>query len=330
MAIFHGMTIREIAEAANVSIATVSRAINGTGQVKESTLQKIQAVMADGNHHSLRSPKKLPTHLILVSLPDLVNPFYYEIYKGIAESCALHGYRAIYYANQNYSQPSGFDFLENSDFYDGLIILHTMSDQQRLVRLASRKPVIMCSEHISNAPIPYVAIDDYAAARSAVNYLISTGKRKIALVNSLTNNNYAFHRERAFRDCMEEYGIPVCEKMILHLPQIDFETAFGSVPQLFSGNKQPDAVFCISDIFAAAVIKFALANNLRVPEDLSVMGFDDTSMCLTVTPSISTVHQPAIQMGLQACNLLIQTIESPHNTPERVILSTDLIIRGSA
>lgn len=329
MAIFQGMTIREIAQAADVSIATVSRAINGTGPVKESTLQKIQAVMKEGNQSCLRPSSKPSTHLILVSLPDLVNPFYYDIYKGITESCALHGYRAIYYANQNYSQPSGFDFLEQADFCDGLIILHTMFDQQRLVRLASRKPVIMCSEHISSAPIPYVAIDDYAAARSAVNYLISSGRKKIALVNSLTNNNYAVHRERAFRDCLTAAGIPICEKWVLHLPQVDFETAYGSVPQLFSGNSRPDAVFCISDVFAAAIIKFALANNLRVPEDISVMGFDDIAMCLTVTPSISTVHQPAFQMGLQACNLLIQTIESPLNTPEKVILSTDLIIRGS-
>lgn len=329
MAMFQNLTIREIGERAGVSIATVSRALNGTGPVSDATMQKIRKAMEELGYDTSAAAKQVRKKVILASFPDLINPFNSNIIKGISDAADRHGYKVVFYANENYTIPAGYQFLEEADFYDGLILAHTLPDQQRLVQLSVKRPVVMCSEHISGCMIPYIAIDDYKAACMAVNYLISTGRTRIACVNSALSNNYALHRERGYRACLEKAGLPINEKWILHLPSIDFDTALGSMGPLFDGDERPDAFFCVSDVFAASVIKYAVSHGIRVPQDVSVMGFDDIPQAVMTSPAISTVRQPAYQMGLQACNLLIEQIENPSIIPNKIVLNTDLIVRSS-
>lgn len=331
MALFQNLTIREIGERAGVSIATVSRALNGTGPVSEPTMHKIRSAMEALGYQAPAASKQPSKRVILASFPDMVNPFNADMIKGITDAASRYGYRVVFYVNENYSIDAGYEFLEQAEPCDGLILAHTLPDQQRLVQLAMKKPVVMCSEHISGCIVPYVAIDDYAAACTAVEYLISSGRKKIACVNSSLNNNYAIHRERGYRACLEKAGLPVREDWVLHLPSVDFSAALGSMGALMAGEERPDAVFCVSDVFAASVIRYCTAHGIRVPQDVSVIGFDDIPLATMVTPTISTVRQPTYQMGLQACNILIQQIENPQQPPAKsaIILNTDLIIRAS-
>lgn len=330
MALFQNLTIREIGERAGVSIATVSRALNKTGPVSDATIIKIQRAMEQLGQEVPANFKKTQTHVILASFPDLVNPFNNDMIKGISDTASHHGYRVVFYANEQYSIPAGYSFLEEADFCDGLILAHTLPDQQRLVQLSLTKPVVMCSEHISGSVVPYVAIDDYAAACKAVDYLIASGRKRIACINSSLTKNYAQHRERGYRASMAKAGLPVNEKWVLHLPNIDFNAALGSLGPLFQGPDHPDAFFCVSDVFAASVIRYAASHGIRTPQDVSVMGFDDIPLSVMVSPAISTVRQPTYQMGAQACNILIDQIENPQERQNTVtILNTDLIIRGS-
>ena len=271
MAMFQNLTIREIGERAGVSIATVSRALNGTGPVSDTTMQKIRRAMDELGYEVPKTEKNGRKKLILASFPDLINPFNSNIIKGITDAAERHGYKVVFYANENYTRSTGYDFLEETELYEGLILAHTLPDQQRLVQLSRKRPVIMCSEHISDCAVSYVAIDDFASACTAVNYLISTGKTKIACINSSLTNNYALHRERGYRACLKKAGLPIREEWILHLPSVDFDTALGSLHGLFDGGDRPDAVFCVSDVSAASVIKYAVSHGIRVPEEVSVM-----------------------------------------------------------
>ena len=329
MAIFQNLTIREIGEQAGVSTATVSRALNGTGPVSSTTMEKIQKAIEDLGYMTPGPKKTANTKIILVIFPDLINPFNGNIIKGINDVAYRRGYKVIYYSNENYTHSAPFDFLEEVDFYDGLILAHALPDQQRLAQLSAKKPIIMCSQHISGCTIPYVAIDDYDAACTAVKHLLATGRKKIACINSALSNSYAFQREQGYRACLEKAGLPIREEWILHLPSVDFDSAFGSLHSLFNGKDHPDAFFCVSDVYAASVIKYVKSQGLRVPQDVSVMGFDDIPQAIMMTPAISTIHQPAYQMGYQACNLLIEQIENPSMIPTKIILNTDLIVRGS-
>lgn len=329
MAIFQNLTIREIGKQAGVSIATVSRALNGTGPVSSATMEKIQKAMDDLGYVTPELEKASNTKIILASFPDLINPFNGNIIKGINDAAQRRGYKVVYYSNENYTRSAGFDFLEEAVFCDGLIVAHTLPEQQRLVQLSKKKPIIMCSEHISGCAIPYVAIDDYEAACTAVNYLLATGKRKIACINASLSNNYAFHRERGYRACLEKAGLPIREDWILHLPSVEFDSALGSLQSLFNGDDHPDAFFCVSDVYAASVIKYVKSQGFHVPQDIGVMGFDDIPQAIMMTPAVSTVRQPSYQMGYQACNLLIEQIENQSMIPGKIILNTDLIVRGS-
>lgn len=329
MTVFQNTTIRQIAEHANVSIATVSRALNGTGPVKKATLERIQ--------YSVRALASVPTDFslgssnrtILASFPNLSNPFNTGIIRGISNAAARRGYDVVYYANENYPSSLSYHFFELSDFYDGLIIVHNVPDSKILAQLSSKTPVVMCSEHVSDSMVPYVAIDDFESAFTAVNYLISLGRKKIAFISTSSSNNYAVHRERGYRACLEKANLKVNEQWILRLADVNFGLAAASLASFFNSDDRPDACFCVSDVFAAAVIKIANEKGISVPDELSVVGFDDIDLTTMTTPTITTIHQPTYQLGWQSCNLLVEQIEDPMTTQKSIILNTDLIVRCS-
>lgn len=329
MAIFRNTTIRQIADMANVSVATVSRALNGTGPVKKSTFDRIQAAVKALSSSPIDSGPILPNRTILVSFPNLTNPFNTNIIRGISNAATRRGYDVVFYANENYCSSLSYRFFELSNFFSGLIIVHNVPDTNILSQLAEKVPIVMCSEHISNSTIPYVAIDDYESAFTAVNYLVSLGRKKIALINTSSSNNYAIHRERGYRACLEKAGLPINEQWVLHLADVNFDLAVASISSLLNSEDRPDACFCVSDVFAAAVIKVAVEQGIHVPENLSVIGFDDIELTTMTTPTITTIHQPTFQLGLQSCNLLIEQIESPSLHQKPIILNTDLIVRCS-
>lgn len=329
MAIFRNTTILQIAEAANVSVATVSRALNGTAPVKKETYDRIQAVIKELSSSLPDSDNTTRCRTILASFPNLSNPFNSNIIRGISTAAARKGYDVVFYANENYCSSLSYRFFEMSDCFSGYIIVHNVPDTGLLTHLASKVPVVMCSEHISKSTIPYVAIDDYASASTAVNYLISSGRKKIALINTSTSNNYAIHRERGYRACLEKAGFQINEHWILHLADVNFDLAVASVESLLASSNRPDACFCVSDVFAAAVIKVACEKGLLIPDDLSVVGFDDIDLATMTTPTITTIHQPTFQLGYQSCNLLIEQIDNPGISQKQIILNTDLIVRDS-
>lgn len=329
MAFFQNITIRQIAEKSNVSVATVSRALNGTAPVKKATMERIQQSINELSNTPQEVSLIPKTKTILASFPNLSNPFNTDIIRGISGAAARGNYDVVFYSNNNYSSNFSYRFLETSKFFCGLIVVHNLPDHQILSKLSSKTPVVMCSEHIANNTIPYVAIDDYESACTAVNYLISIGRKKIALVNSSLSNNYAVHRERGFRACLEKANLPINEQWIFHLPDINFDLATGALSHIFESEDRPDACFCVSDVFAAAALKVALEKGISIPSDMSVIGFDDIDLATMTTPTITTIHQPTYQLGWQACNLLIEQIENPGSAQKPIILNTDLIVRGS-
>lgn len=328
MALFQSITIHEIGEKAGVSIATVSRALNGSGPVRDTTMQKIRDAM-EALGYQMPAQKQQRTGVLLASVPDMTNPFSSAVVRGISDAAEKRNYRTAFYVNDSYDFPASYSFLEDASFFDGLILAHTLPDESVAARLAARRPTVLCTEPLPGCALPYVAIDDFEAARSAANYLISMGRKKIACINSSLANQYARRREQGFRASMKQAGLPVREEWVLHLPAVDFDVAYGSLAPLFEGTERPDALFCVSDVYAASAIRYAAAHGIRVPRELSVLGFDDIPLASMLTPAITTIRQPAYQMGVQACSLLIEQIEHPSTLPSRMILNTDLIVRGS-
>lgn len=327
MALSKNLTISQIAEKANVSIATASRVINQSGTVKPETRERVLRAMKDLNYQ--RKDGQSDSKFILTSFPDFDNPFNAEIISGIQAAARRRGYRLFLQQMENFRSPDAYRFLLNQQVFGGIIFAHLIPDQALLDSLCLQHPVVMCSEHSDTDAVPFVAIDDFNAAHDAMEYLISIGKRRIALLNSSLDYNYAVHRERGYRAALQNAGLPIQEHWIAHLLGIDAEFAYSTAVSILSSDERPDAFFCVSDMFASAVIKAARSLNLSIPQDVAILGFDNIYLTTMTVPSITTVSQPTYQIGYQSCNLLMDLMEGTPILNRRVILDTELIVRGS-
>lgn len=325
------ITIMDVAKQAGVSIATVSRIINRSGNVKDATRQKVLAAMEqlgylpDGD--ALTDPG---CKTILLSIPEFKNPFISRVIDGVQVAARRRGYYAL--AIQTAGIYTTFEDYQNmlKNFpCAGVMLISSIRDAEFLDKLSSRCPVVMCSEYCESAGVSFVSIDDIKAAKTAVEYLVSIGRKKIALMNSLLTHKYSRHREVGFRQAVRENGLELREDWVSHLSSISFDMALSEAMHVLSAPDAPDAYFAISDVYAAAILKAANKLGLSVPQDVSIVGFDNIDISLMTDPAITTMKQPSYQMGYQACEILIDKIENPAAETRQIFLETELIVRGS-
>lgn len=326
------ITIEDVAKKANVSIATVSRVINNKNNVKAETKQRVVAVMEELNF-SPKTPATLSdvnSNIILMCVPDFDNPFNGPVIEGIQKSARSEGYHVLLMQDlSHYAGRINYEEILKNNSIAGIIIFCSVPNSKFLEDLTFRCPVVMCSEHAENYNVSYVNIDDVKASTQAVNYLISTGCKKIGLINCNMNFKYARHREKGYRQALTAAGLPINPSWILHLSSVTYSVAYSNILHLLSQPDHPDAFFACSDVYAFAAINAAKKLGFRVPEDISVVGFDNVYLSTMSDPPITTIEQPSYQLGLQACELLLEKIKFPQVPNKHIILETELIVRGS-
>ena len=190
-------------------------------------------------------------------------------------------------------------------------------------------PIVMCSEYLDEPNVSYVTIDNTESAKKAVEYLISTGCRKLGLLNSFSRNAYAREREKGFKEALQEAGLEINEERITHISSINYQSAFLKASYMLSSENRPDAIFATADVFAVAAINAAKKLGFRVPEDISVIGFDNVEAALMCDPQLTTVEQPAEEIGYQSCEILIENLQGSDTQPKHIKLETELIVRQS-
>lgn len=326
------VTIEDVAREAGVSIATVSRIINHKDTVTEETKERVLSTMSALNFEPRSATGGQPVkkrRLILSCLPDFENPFYAQIIKGIRKAVRFHEYELLFMQTDDFYTRSAayLDSIKNSGA-SGVLMLSPIPEKA-LLEIGAICPVVMCSEYVDSPLFSYVTIDNMMAARKAVEYLISTGCRKIGLLNSFKRNTYAREREEGFRDALKEAGISVNESWIVHISSINYQSAFSKAMYILGMNERPDAIFATADVFAVAAINAAKKLGLRVPEDVSVIGFDNVEASVMSDPQLTTVEQPASEIGYQACELLVDRISFGKSRPRHIKLETELIVRQS-
>jgi DNA-binding LacI/PurR family transcriptional regulator len=325
------MTIKEIAGMAGVSIATVSRVMNHKTTVRGDTQRKILEVMERVNFN----PSSVlltdnTSRAILLCVSSLSNPFNSLVIDGIQKSAYQNNYRAfIMQAKEvNFTFEDFKDVLQNHSFA-GIILLTGVADIHLLDVLSKSCPVIMCFEKCEVNDISFVCIDDVQVARKATDYLISIGCTKIALLNSSLQFQFARNRELGYMEALEKAGLEKNDDWIAHISSISFNLAYSYALHLLVLPNRPDAVFAVSDVYAVTIIRAAKRLNLRVPEDIAVIGVDNIELSSMADPAITTIEQPAEQIGFQACELLVEKIRNPMTKKKQIILDTELIVRES-
>lgn len=325
-------TYEEISQRTGLSPATISRVLNHTANVSDATREKVFGTVASMGFDVSRmsKAKEHKSALLLLNIPSFNNPFYARIIDGAQDSATRNGYSLLVSENALDNPEHVADFLSLVDKTKaaGVIFTNTLP-LETLLKIDHVVPVVQCCECREDCNVPFVTIDDMTAARSAVDHLISLGKRKIAFINGPLTYKYARDRLNGYRSALLAASLPVDVEWIIQLGEINYDMALSAAYQMLNSGDRPDGFFTSSDVFAAAVIKATKRAGLRVPEDVAVVGFDNIEISSMCTPSITTVSQPRYQMGLLSCDLLCERICSASLPLKNMYLETELIVRES-
>lgn len=332
------VSIKQVAEIAGVSIATVSRCINNPSQVKERTRVKVQAAILKTGYSPntiAQSFRRGRTNVIMVVMPSIGDPFFTEVMQGIRSVVAEHDYSIIISeTNFNTMTAEEVGAMMVSRQADGFILLASIFPFGNEVLAKAEKrsqPVVIGCETISTslADIPSVHIDNVAAAREATNFLISKGHKKIAFISGQSTSLLTKDREFGYRSAMHKAKLPVEEGWVVE-GNLSIKGAGFACSQLLQHVDRPTAIFCANDEMAIGCMHQIKQQGLSVPGDISVMGFDDIRYAKVIEPALTTISQPARQIGERVAIRLFKAIETghqPNNQP--VILPHELIIRKS-
>lgn len=329
------VSIADVAARAGVSVATVSRVLNGHTNVRQPTREKVLAAVAVSGYRINELARNLRTaesRLLLTMVPDFGNPFYAAIVRGIDSVARQNGYFMLLCDTgaDPLRERSYFDLLRGRRA-DGAICLDPAAVQKALAEEASALPWVACCEFDPAAGVPYVGIDNHAAAGDVVRYLVGRGHRKIALINSGHGYLYGRQRFEGYRDALVAAGIEAHPAWQIELDSLDYTAGEGAARQLAAlGADRPTAVFAVSDTLAIGVINGLRGAALSVPADVAVVGFDDIAVAAHIDPPLTTVAQPMQELGETAAHLLLKRLREPEAQVAGVLLPHQLILRRSA
>lgn len=322
-------TIKEIAAIANVSVATVSRALQRPEIVSEATRQRIQEVVKRLGYTPnalARNLRTARTRLVIALLPDIANPFFSEVIRGIEQVAYESGYSVLLGETQsNLVREQAYADMVAARQADGII---TMSHRVPKIPMQGRLPVVNACEYVKDRQISSVYVDNVAAAGAAVDYLVMLGHRDIAFIAGPRSSPICVDREQGYRLAMQRAKIPV-DPALTASGDFSIEAGERAIELLLSQGQSFSAVFCSNDEMAIGAMRALSSQGLRVPEDVSVVGFDDIRFARYTSPSLTTIAQPKNALGREAMTMLIELLADPEVPPRKRVLSADLVVRGS-
>ena len=326
------VTIKDVARVAKVSVATVSRALNGHDNVAEAVRSRVLAVAHElrySPHHAARSLSSRRTHTIGVVLPDLYGEFFSELMRGIdlvARDRGLHLLVSSYHGHPE-EQASALRAMRGR--VDGLLVMspHVGNIDFLSENLAALPAVLINSQPIESEHVAF-GIDSYGGARTMMEHLLAAGHRRIAFIAGPPNNFDAFERLRGYRDALLDADATATPWV---LPG-DFSEASGhrAGQMLLEGEPLPDAVFAANDMMALGCL-FALSQGgVRLPDRIALAGFDDIPIARYVVPSLTTMRVDIPELGAHAMRLLLD-LQNGDNVSERLApMVPALIVRESS
>lgn len=326
-------TIEEVAAAAGVSRSTVSRVVNGSTAVSPAALEAVRRAIAELGfvpNRAARSLASRQTNAIALVIPEdttrfFGDPFFAAIVSGITGALR----RSDYVLNLLIASDDPGDkmtgFVRNGGVDGALIVSHHTSDAF-VDRIADAVPVVWGGRPLHPRPGAYVVdVDNVAAARTATQHLIDGGRTRIATIAGTSTMIASADRRRGFRDALADAGLePFAEA------KGDYTEASGAdaAARILSEGR-PDAIFAASDLMARGALTALRSAGLRVPEDVAVVGFDDTHVAVSTDPPLTTVRQPMRAMGEAMAEVLLSHLAGDE-PPQVTTLPTELVVRGSA
>lgn len=333
------VTINDIAKKAGVSQTTVSRVLNDSGYVKEETKQKVLKAINDFNYTPsaiARSLSTNKTNTIGVIVPEINNPFFGEIIQGISQVADEHNLNIIL-SNTDDNKEKELKALKllKEQRIQGIIFTPTYpEDQFNSEYLGSIEnlgiPVVLVDGHVKFFNTSGVFIDHVKGAYDGTTALIEAGHKKIAIITGYINSKPARDRLTGYKKALKINNIPIDERYIFY-GDYSHERAYEATVELLKMEDRPTAIFVMSNMMILGCIKALFEENLKIPKDMAIMGFDKIDPLNIIGMNISFVNGPTIEMGRTAMNMLIDQLNNKEGEKElkRTILTPELVLKGS-
>ena len=327
------VTVKQVARRARVSVATVSRVLNGKGSALESTRQRVlKAAQALGYvpHYGARSLITRRTETLGVLLPDLYGEFYSEVIRGIDHAAGRRGFHVLVSSSHSDRAELSAVLGAMRGRVDGLLLMSPALDAVDLrTDLPAAVPVVLLNCRAVGTAYDSVNLDNYRGAAAMVAHLHAVGHRRIALMRGPTDNFDARERLRGYRTALRRLG--AYDGPGLELPG-DFRESSGyeAARRLLGMAERPTAVFAANDSMAIGLLSALADSGVRVPQDIAVTGFDDIPVSRFLRPPLTTVHVPIAEMGTRAVELLLHQVqEGAARKGRREVMEARLVVRES-
>lgn len=327
-------TIRDVARIAGVSTATVSRVINSPEKVGIKTRERVSRAMDVCRYKYNALARGFATrrsHTLGLIVPTITNPIFAESTRGVQDFANEQGYQVIL-GNSDYQYEKEAKMVEvlRERQVEGLIITTTNLKGETLKSLLDdRFPFVLLYSTVRRGPISAVGVDNFLGGYRATEHLIHFHHRRIAMLAGAFNcSDRSFHRWHGYKRCLKDNHIPYDPDLVI---KTEYSLARGreGVKSLLSLKNPPTAIFCSNDFLALGAMEGARKAGISLPQDLSIVGFDDMQIASSVTPALTTIRQPAYEMGELGAKILLHHIGNKAYKPVHKILETRLVIRES-
>jgi LacI family transcriptional regulator/LacI family repressor for deo operon, udp, cdd, tsx, nupC, and nupG len=328
-------SLQDVARRAKVSIATVSRVLNHSDKVVPDTRAVVEQALRDLGYRPSRVARRLRmnsgrAHLVGLIIPDIQNPFYAEIARGV-EDAAYAAQYALLLCNSDENREKEKFYLNvmRDESVDGIVLPPFDEADAAVIELVKTGlPVVCVDRCLAKVATDLVEIDNYRGAFEGVTHLIARGHRRIGLIEGRSQVSTSRERRRGYLDALAAAGLPVRQELIR---AGDFKQESGRVAagELLDQRKPPTALFVCNNLMTVGALAAVHQRGLSVPKDVAVVGFDDLPWAEALDPPLTVVRQPAYEVGKQAMELLLKRIMEPSRPPVTMRLSPELVIRRS-
>lgn len=329
----HFVTIKDIARELNISVSTVSRALRDTYDVSLETKFKVLEKAAELKYKPNLNARGLSqgrTHNIGIILPFITNYYFSTVITGIQKTAYLHGYNIILFVT-NDSSDREIDIVRNLSIssLDGILISTCCSQSDHIEEIASKNIPLVFFDRTGNAAGSKVMQDDYNGAFEATSHLIDQGYSKIAHIAGPKGQFFTENRLKGYKDALKAHKLPIQEEWIIH-SGFSQECGEEDTQRLLDGIDPPDAIFAVNDRKAIGCMLTLKKNNIRIGCEIGVVGFTNDPIASIISPTLTTVAEPAFDIGRISCELLLKHIHKSSFASQEVVLPGELIIRESS
>ncbi len=328
------VTLKELAARAGVHPSTISRVVNNDAglRIGAATRARIEALLRETQYRPdgvARGLKLRQTFVLAVVIPDVTNPLFAALYRGVEDAAGLRGYSVILCNTDGSSERERAHVQTlQARRVDGIVLASAYMKDPTVHWLRQQRIPHVLLNRFSDEADPFVGSDDLAGGKLATAHLISLGHKRIGHLAGPRNVSTSVHRYRGYLAALAEAGLPADRALIAESGFVE-DGGLRAMEKFFDLADPPTAVFAVTDLVAVGAYTAAARHGVRIPDQLAVLGYNDIPLASRISPAMTTVHLPLHEFGTVSAGILIDQIESGTVTPRRVLFSPQLVVRES-